>query len=126
MGYSPVVLDVPVGGAFEYIFVVLNMVVEPTDLLFEAADFNVFLGVASGNGCEEPFVMARRMSALRSGCAASVVTTVLGDIGGSGLSTGRTGRGAHPSVGEVLEGLIEPFEDIWATWRNWADARKLK
>ena len=30
------------------------------------------------------------------------------------------------STGEVLEGLIEPFEDIWACWRNWADARKPK
>ena len=49
---------------------------------------------------------------LRSGCAASVVATVLGDIGGSRLSTRQTRRGMRFSVGEVLEGLIEPFEDI--------------
>jgi hypothetical protein len=54
VGDSPIVLDVPVGGTFEYVFVVLNAIVECADLLVEAADFNVFLGVASGNGCEEP------------------------------------------------------------------------
>ena len=54
VGYSPIVLEVPVRGAFEYVFVVLNMIVEPIDLLFEVMDFNVFLGVASGNGHEEP------------------------------------------------------------------------
>ena len=41
---------------------------------------------------------------------------VLGDIGGSGLSTGQTGRGTHLSADEALEGLVEPFEDIWAHW----------
>ena len=56
------------------------------------------------------------MLALRSGCAASVVATVLGDIGGSRLSTGQTGRGTWFSTGEALEGLIELFEDIWACW----------
>ena len=29
-------------------------------------------------------------------------------------------------MSKVLEGLIEPFEDIWARWCNWADARKPK
>ena len=55
MGDSPIVLDIPIGGAFEYVFVVLDTIVEPTNLLFEATDFDVFLGIASGNGCEEPF-----------------------------------------------------------------------
>ena len=70
--------------------------------------------------------MARRMVALRSGWAAKVVTTVLGDIGGSGLSTGLTGRGMRFLAGEAFERLIEPFEDIWVGWRDWLDARKLK
>ena len=54
MGYSPIILNVPVGGAFEYVFVVLDTIMEPGDLLFEATDFDVFLGVTLGNGCEEP------------------------------------------------------------------------
>jgi hypothetical protein len=54
MGYSPIILDVPIGGAFEYVFIVLDMIMEPSDLLFEAMDFDVFLGVVLGNGCEEP------------------------------------------------------------------------
>ena len=53
---------------------------------------------------------------LRSGCAASVVAMVLGDIGGSGLSTRWTGRGMQFSADEALEGLVEPFEDIRACW----------
>ena len=54
LGDSPVILDVPVGGVFEYVFIVLDMIVEPSNLLLEAMDFDVFLGVASGNGREEP------------------------------------------------------------------------
>ena len=41
-----------------------------------------------------------------------MVAIVSGDIGGSGLLTGLTGRGMWFSVGEVFERLIEPFEDI--------------
>ena len=52
------------------------------------------------------------MSALRSGCTARVVAMVLGDIGGSRLLTGQTGRGTQFSAGEALERLIELFEDI--------------
>ena len=70
--------------------------------------------------------MARRMVALRSGWAAKVVATVLGDIGGSGLSTGLTGRGMQFSAGEAFDGLIEAFEYIWTSWRDQLDARKLK
>ena len=70
--------------------------------------------------------MAWRMSALRSGWAAKVVATVLGDIGGSRLSTSLTGRGTRFSAGEAFERLIEPFEDIWVGWQDWLDARKLK
>ena len=54
LGYSPVILDVPVGGAFKYIFVVLNTIVESTDLFIEAMDFDGLFGVMSGNGREEP------------------------------------------------------------------------
>jgi hypothetical protein len=70
--------------------------------------------------------MARRMSALRLGWAAKVVEMVPGDIGGSGLSTGLTGRGTRFSAGEAFERLIEPFEDIGAGWRDRLDACKLK
>ena len=38
---------------------------------------------------------------------------VLGDIGGSGLSTGLTGRGMGFLAGEAFDMLIEAFEDIW-------------
>ena len=55
VGYSPVVLDITIGGSVERVFIVLNMVVEPTNLLLEAADFTSLLGIASGDGCEEPF-----------------------------------------------------------------------
>ena len=55
VGDSPVILDVSVRGVFEYVFIVLNTVVESADLFFEATDFDVFLGVASRNGCKEPF-----------------------------------------------------------------------
>ena len=55
VGHPPVVLDVSIRGSLEYIFVMLNAVVEPVDLLFEAANFAGFLGVTPGNGCKEPF-----------------------------------------------------------------------
>ena len=55
MGDSPVVLDVPVRRSVECVFIVLDMVVEPTNLFLEAVDFASFLGVASSDGCEEPF-----------------------------------------------------------------------
>jgi hypothetical protein len=63
-----------------------------------------------------PLVMARRMVALRSGWAAKVVATVPGDIGGSRLSTGLTGRGTRFSAGETFDRLIEVLEDIWMGW----------
>ena len=53
--YSPIVFDVSVGGTFEDVFIMLNTIVEPADLFFEATDFDVFLGVASRDSCEEPF-----------------------------------------------------------------------
>ena len=55
VGDLPVVLDVPVGGTLEYVFIVFDPVVESSDLFFEVMDFDVFVGIASGNGCEEPF-----------------------------------------------------------------------
>ena len=55
VGDSPIILDVSVGGAFEYVFIVFDPVVESGELFFEATNFNVFVSIASGNGCEEPF-----------------------------------------------------------------------
>ena len=55
VGHPPVVLNVSIGGSLKYIFVVFNAVMEPTDLFFEVVDLTGLLGVASGNGCEEPF-----------------------------------------------------------------------
>ena len=54
VGDLPVIFNVPIEGMFEYVFVVFNTIVEPADLLLEAMDFDVFLGVVSGNGHEEP------------------------------------------------------------------------
>ena len=55
MGDSPVVFDVPIRGAFKYIFVVFDPVVESGDLFFEAMNFDVLVGVVSGNGGKERF-----------------------------------------------------------------------
>ena len=55
VGHPPVVLNIPVGGSLEYIFVVFDTVMEPMDLLFEATNFAGFLGVTLGDGCKEPF-----------------------------------------------------------------------
>ena len=54
VGHPPVVLDVSVGGSFKYVFIMFDVVVESMDLFIKVADFAGFLGVASGNGCEEP------------------------------------------------------------------------
>ena len=54
VGDLPIVLDIPVGGAFEYVFVVFDLVVESGNLFLEAADFDVFMGITSGNSREEP------------------------------------------------------------------------
>ena len=70
--------------------------------------------------------MARRMVVLRSGWAAKVVATVLGDIGDSRLSTSLTRRGMRFLVNEMFDGLVEVFEDIWTGWQDWLDAHKLK
>ena len=55
VGDSPIVFDVSVGGAFEYVLIVLDTIVEPANLFLEATDFDVFLGITSSDGCEEPF-----------------------------------------------------------------------
>jgi hypothetical protein len=73
-----------------------------------------------------PLVMARRMVVLRSGWAGKVVATVPGDIGGSGLLTSLTGRGMWFLMGEMFDGLVDVFEDIWACQQDWLDACKLK
>ena len=54
VGHPPIILNVPVGGSLEYIFIVFDVVVEPADLLFEVVNFAGFLGVALGDGCKEP------------------------------------------------------------------------
>ena len=54
VGHPPIVLDVSVGGLFEDIFIVFDVVVEPANLLFEVANFTGLLGVALGDGCKEP------------------------------------------------------------------------
>ena len=55
MGDLPLVFDVSIGGAFKYVLIVLNAIIEAANLFFEATDFNIFLGITSSNGCEEPF-----------------------------------------------------------------------
>jgi hypothetical protein len=55
VGYSPIVLDVAIRGPVEHVFIVLDTVMEPANLLFEAADFTGFLGITLSDGCEEPF-----------------------------------------------------------------------
>jgi hypothetical protein len=54
VGHLPLVVDVAIWGSFEDVFVMFDSVVEPGDLFLETADFNIFVGVTSGNGCEEP------------------------------------------------------------------------
>ena len=55
VGNSSLIFNVSVGGAFEYVFVVFNPIVESSNLFFKATNFNVFMGIASGDGREEPF-----------------------------------------------------------------------
>ena len=50
VGYSPVVLDVAIRGSFECVFVVLDMVMEPSDLFFEAAYLTGSMGFTLSNG----------------------------------------------------------------------------
>ena len=54
VGYLRIVLDVPIGGSFKYVFVVLDVVVKSANLFIKAADFTGLLGVTSGDGCKEP------------------------------------------------------------------------
>ena len=55
-----------------------------------------------------------------------VVAMVLGDIGGSGLSTSLTGRGTGFLAGEAFDMLIEVFKDIRVGWRDRLDVCKPK
>ena len=55
VGDSPVVFDIPIGGAFKYVFIMFDPVMESGNLFFEAMDFDIFVGVASGDGHKEPF-----------------------------------------------------------------------
>ena len=53
--HPSLVLDVAVWGPFEDVFIMFDLVVESGDLFLEAVNFDVFMGIASGDGCEEPF-----------------------------------------------------------------------
>ena len=55
VGDSSFVFNVAIRGAFEYVLVMFDSVVEPSNLLFEVTNFDVFLGVTPSNGREEPF-----------------------------------------------------------------------
>ena len=55
MGDLSVIFFIAFGRSVECVFVVLNTVMEPADLFFEVTNLTCFLGIASGNGCEEPF-----------------------------------------------------------------------
>jgi hypothetical protein len=55
VGHPPIVLNVSVGSSLKYIIIMFDAVMEPTDLLFEVANFAGFLGIMLGNGCKEPF-----------------------------------------------------------------------
>ena len=48
--YSPIVLNITVRGFFECVFVVLDMVVKPSDLFFEAAYLAGSMGFMLSNG----------------------------------------------------------------------------
>ena len=50
VGHPSVILGVAIRGSVECILVVLNTVVEPTDLLFEMVDFTGFVGFTLCNG----------------------------------------------------------------------------
>ena len=50
VGYLPVILDVAVGGPVECTFIMLDTVVEPSDLFLEMAYFAGFVGFALHNG----------------------------------------------------------------------------
>ena len=54
VGDSSIVLDVPIGGTFKYVFIVLDAVMESADLFIKVADFAGLLSVASSDGCKEP------------------------------------------------------------------------
>ena len=55
VGYLPIILDITVRGSVKCVLIVLDMVVEPVNLLLEAADFAGLLSFTSSDGCEEPF-----------------------------------------------------------------------
>ena len=55
VGYSPIIFDVTIRGSVECVFIVLDTVVEPADLLLEVVDFAGLLGIALSDGCKEPF-----------------------------------------------------------------------
>ena len=54
VGHSSIIGDIAVGGPVELVFIVLDTVMEPSDLFFEAMHFACSLGLALSNGQEEP------------------------------------------------------------------------
>ena len=54
VGHSPIILNVAIGGLLECVFIVLDMIMEPSDLFFKVAYFAGGLGSALSDGREEP------------------------------------------------------------------------
>jgi hypothetical protein len=54
VGHLPIILNIAIGGPLECIFVVLNTIVEPSDLFFKVVYFAGGLGFTLSDGQEEP------------------------------------------------------------------------
>ena len=50
VGHSPIVDNIAIGGLFELVFIVLDMVMEPLNLVFEAMHFASSLGLMLSDG----------------------------------------------------------------------------
>jgi hypothetical protein len=50
VGYSPIIFDIAIGGSVEHVFVVLNTVVEPLDLVLKVIHFTSSLGFMLSDG----------------------------------------------------------------------------
>ena len=50
VGHSPIIDDIAIRGPFKVVFIVLDMVMEPSDLFLEAVHFAGSLGFALSNG----------------------------------------------------------------------------
>jgi hypothetical protein len=50
VGYLPIILDVAIRGSFKLVFIMLDMIMEPSDLFFEVTHFTGSMGLTLGNG----------------------------------------------------------------------------